>query len=346
MASHEESSFLEAVESRLDSIFGADSKPARKTDSGIPEEIGDGAADGLREDSLSPGTGKASSVLGPKEDRSAFLSEIDKRFEAIFGDETPPAREAQRASEPDDLKELTARAEAEESAKEERLSEGLTLFPSLSADFPLKNLQTIVLSLEDRMNESGLERLDDEVCRLDRLLESDPVLQGLLRILRFAGRYIRVKDDRFGGDAAALLFSVYRRMEQATGGEEMAQEAKRRLLQESIEQYQAWVENADLEKRIEPEAPRGMTDGERARDAERRNVPMDEMPVARIRVVEDKSPPSGSWDAERLAGAMKDLPPHEAYALALAEMKKTFQDEIAVLKEEIRLLKAKGNKSI
>jgi len=244
------------------------------------------------------------------------------------------------------LKELTARAEAEESAKEERLSEGLTLFPSLSADFPLKNLQTIVLSLEDRMNESGLERLDDEVCRLDRLLESDPVLQGLLRILRFAGRYIRVKDDRFGGDAAALLFSVYRRMEQATGGEEMAQEAKRRLLQESIEQYQAWVENADLEKRIEPEAPRGMTDGERARDAERRNVPMDEMPVARIRVVEDKSPPSGSWDAERLAGAMKDLPPHEAYALALAEMKKTFQDEIAVLKEEIRLLKAKGHKSI
>lgn len=341
MASHEESSFLEAVESRLDSIFGADSKPARKTDSGIPEEI----ADGLREDSISPETGKASCDPGPQEGRSAFLSEIDKRFEAIFGDETSPSRDARHAAEPDDGKELTARTGVEESEKEESLSEGLTLFPSSPADFPLKNLQTIIFSLKGRMNESGLERLDDEVCRLERHYEDDPVLQGLLRILRFAGRYLRVKDARFGGDAAAVLFSVYSRLERVTGQGEMAQETRRRFLQESIEQYQAWVENADLEKRIEPESPTGMMDGERVRDTERRNVPVDEMPVARIRVVEDKTPPSGSWDAEKPAGAMKDLPLHEANALALAEMKKTFQDEIAVLKEEIRLLKAKGHTS-
>jgi len=36
---------------------------------------------------------------------------------------------------------------------------------------------------------------------------------------------------------------------------------------------------------------------------------------------------------------MKDLPPEEAFAYALEEMKRTFQTEIDTLKEEIRLLK-------
>ena len=113
------------------------------------------------------------------------------------------------------------------------------------------------------------------------------------------------------------------------------------------------MENADLEKPAEPEAPAGIMDEGRAREIEttgdrlRKNALMEEMPFARIRVVEEQKPSgAGGIDAERLAAAMKDLPSNEAFAEALAELKKTFQDEIAVLKEEIRLLKAKGNKTL
>ncbi len=345
MPSHEESSFLEAVESRLDSIFGSDSKPVRQADPGSAQETTTG--EGLRDDSFSPQTENLSSDPAPTGDQSAFLSEIDKRFDAIFGEEASPVR-----AEPDDLKELTAGARRGEGAQEESLSEDLTLFSSSLPDFPLNHLQNIVFSLEARMSDSGLERMDEEVGRLGRIYEDDPIILGLLRILRFVGRYIRVKGARSGSDALHLLFSVYSRLELVAGGVEMAQETRRHFLKESIAQYQSWVEGADLEKRFESEVSEDMMNGERAGETEpsgdrlRKNALMEEMPVARIRVVEDRTPSARSREAERLAEAMKELPPHEAYALALAEMKKSFQDEIAVLKEEIRLLKARDHKSI
>jgi len=352
MTSHEESSFLEAVESRLDSIFGSDSKPARQTDSGgadIAEEI----AAGLRENSISRETGQTAAEPATGGDKSAYLSEIDRRFTAIFGDMDKPARASESEAEPDDLKGLGIRVGREENAKEESLSEDLTLFSSSPPDFPLKNLQSIVFSMETRMSDSVLERLDNEVLRLGRFYEDDSIIQGLLRILRFAERYIRVRGARSSRDAMDLLFCVYSRLELVTGGEDMAPETRRHFLKESIEQYRSWVENADLEKPAEPEAPAGMMDEGETREIEttgdrlRKNALMEEMPFARIRVVEEQKPSgAGGIDAERLAAAMKDLPSNEAFAEALAELKKTFQDEIAVLKEEIRLLKAKGNKSI
>ena len=352
MTSHEESSFLEAVESRLDSIFGSDSKPTRHTDSG-GADIADEIAAGLRENSIPRRTGQTAAEPATAGDKSAYLSEIDRRFTAIFGDMDKPARAAESEAEPDDLKGLGIRVGREENAKEESLSENLTLFSSSPPDFPLKNLQSIVFSMEARMSDSVLERLDDEVLRLDRFYEDDSIIQGLLRILRFAERYIRVRGARSSRDAMDLLFSVYSRLELVTGGEDMAPETRRHFLKESIEQYRSWVENADLEKPAEPEAPAGIMDEGRAREIEttgdrlRKNALMEEMPFARIRVVEEQKPSgAGGIDAERLAAAMKDLPSNEAFAEALAELKKTFQDEIAVLKEEIRLLKAKGNKSI
>lgn len=356
MTSHEESSFLEAVESRLDSIFGADSKPTRQTDpggAGIADEIAAGIREGLQKNPVHQETGQGPSGPAAVRDQSAYLSEIDKRFAAIFGDRDKQNRAAENGAEPDDLKGLAVRAGREENAKEESLAEDLTLYSSSPPDFPLKNLQSIVFSMEGRMSDSALERLDDEVHGLDRFYKYDPIIQGLLRILRFAGRYIRVRGARSNRDAMDLFFSVYSRLELVTGGEEMTQETRRHFLKESIEQYRSWVESADLEKRVDSEAPAGMMDEERAREMEttdgrlRKDALMEDMPLARIRVVEEQKPfLAGGKDAERLAAAMKDLPPNEAFAWALAELKKTFQGEIAVLKEDIRFLKAKGNKSI
>jgi hypothetical protein len=356
MTSHEESSFLEAVESRLDSIFGSDSKPARQTDStgaDIADEIAAGIRNGLQENPILQETGQSPSDPATVRDQSAYLSEIDKRFTAIFGDIDTQNRAAENGAEPDDLKGLVVRVGREEPPREENFSEDLTLFSSSPSDFPLKNLQSIVFSMEAQMSDSALERLDNEVLRLDRLYKDDPIIQGLLRILRFAERYIRIRDARSSRDAMDLLFSVYSRLELVTGGEEMTQETRRHFLKESIDQYRSWVQSADLEKRVDPDAPAGIMDEGRAREMEatddrlRKDAGMEDVPFARIRVVEEQKPSgAGGKDAERLAAAIKDLPPNEAFAWELAELKKTFQDEITVLKEEIRLLKAKGNKSL
>jgi len=65
-------------------------------------------------------------------------------------------------------------------------------------------------------------------------------------------------------------------------------------------------------------------------------VPPEPAPLAEMMV------PAQDEDVERVVAAMKDLPPPEAFAHALTELKKTFQAEIDALKEEIRLLKNAG----
>jgi len=134
MTNHDPSSFLQAVESRLDSIFGEDAKPPQPKDSGISPTAGEDTVSvtvdmrevhgeatsytaepearealSLAEDAVA-GT-KENILAGPVDeeadqasahaaqvrDRSAYLSEIDKRFAAIFGDEDkkpapPPIR--------------------------------------------------------------------------------------------------------------------------------------------------------------------------------------------------------------------------------------------------------------
>ena len=355
MAGRDESSFLEAVESRLDSIFGANSKPARPTDPAgddIADEIAAGVNDVLRANPVLPETGQGPSGPAAVQDQSAYLSEIDKRFTAIFGDTDKQNRLAEDGTEPDDLKGLIVRVGREAIPNEKNISEDLTLFSPSPPDFPLKNLQGIVFSMEARMSDAALERLDNEVHRLERLYKDDPIVLGLLRILRFAERYIRVTDNRSGRDALDLLFSVYGRLELITDGEEMTRETRRHFLKESIEQYRSWVERADLEKRVDPDVPAGIMEEDPARGMEaadgrqRRDALMEDASFARVRVVEEQKPSGADGkDAEGLA-ATEDAPPNEAIARELAELKKTFQDEIAVLKEEIRLLKEKSNTAI
>lgn len=174
----------------------------------------------------------------------------------------------------------------------------------------------------------------------------DRILQGLLRILRFVGRYVRVKGASSNQDTINLLMSVYDHLEAVMVTEGMTEAGKRIFLMESIKQYQSWVENADIDGAVETKAPEAPVEELKPLEMERseeiiheeqdRPAPAQPAPVDEILL------PARSEDEERIITAMKDLPPDEAFAYARDELKKTFQKEIDALKEEIRLLKSGG----
>jgi hypothetical protein len=381
MTNHDPSSFLQAVESRLDSIFGEDAKPPQPKNSGalptagedtvsvtvdMREVHGEAEASAAEPEAREALSSAEDAVAGTKEnvlaapvdeeadqasaqpaqvqDRSAYLSEIDKRFAAIFGDDDKKAGVAADTPKPDDLQGGMARVDRVEDKDADQFLEGISLSSSSILESPLKDLKSIMLSLEWEVSDSMLAQLDDEVNHLEPLYAGDPIIQGFLRIIRFVERTIRVRGAA-GQDAMNLLLSVYDHLENVLVPERMTEAEKHHFLMESIRQYQSWVEEVDLEDPVAAQTPVMSIDElkplemEAPEDKFLKDQKREETIFAPVPVVEETPPPAHDADLEKAIAAMKDLPPEEAFAYALEELKKTFQTEIDALKEEIRLLK-------
>ena len=307
MTIKEESSFLQGVESRLDSLFAEDTKPIREKHIDTPQTtVEEGAADVRRENIreipyLKETNGKAEVSSGERQmqDRSSFVSEIEKSFSAVFGDD-------------------------DKNKNSDKSLGDLSLPVSSGFHASLKNMKSIFLSIKWEINDQVLEQLENEVNTLDLLYTNDRIIQGFLRILRFVGRYVQVRGVSSNQDAINLLLSVYDHLEKVMISEGMTGAKKHIFLIESIKQYRSWVENTDLNDPIEIQASEA--------NVQDILISMQQSPI-------NEMLPSRDDDVDRAIAAMKDLPPHEAFAYALDEMKKTFQAELDALKEEIRILK-------
>ncbi len=113
------------------------------------------------------------------------------------------------------------------------------------------------MSIECEINEGILEQLEEEINKLYLFYTGDRIIQGFLRILRFLGRYIRVRGTRTNQDSANLLLSVYDQFESVMIQGGMNESRKQAVLVDSIRKYRAWAVSANLEAggEIVPEEP-------------------------------------------------------------------------------------------
>lgn len=449
----EESSFLQGIESRLDSLFGENTEPLKAKDPGpLPETVAkdvDEAAvsdvvlepqEEIREIPVVKEQSLPADMSSDKlstQDKSTFISEIEKRFSAIFGDEDKdagPVDVAQRRVEAPIEPLIEAAIETQvdtpiesvleskavpvmetkpETPAEQQLemSAGLAVIPALSQlknsqdldrdagevaapmssifNSPLKDMKSIILSIEWEISDQILGQFEDEVNKLYLLYTGDRIIQGFLRILRFLGRYIRVRGVSSNQDSITLLLSVYDHLENVMISEGMTEARKHIILIDNIKKYRAWVENTDLETHAEDEATKSEVEEILPLEPEKSEEPqVDEVKAAveDIPVIEDqlqhpavveeirveeplrlqldmeeethysvKEPdvlsqarPVETASASSIASdeapammieAIKEMPPHEAFAYAMEEIKKSFQTQLDALKEEIRILK-------
>ncbi len=479
MNKNEDSSFLQGVESRLDSLFGEATGAPHAKDPNPAETVAEDVAfepapDAQAQEDIEappvaedPDLGKldrtapaaedpvmaiaADSDKGQPQDKSTFIAEIEKRFSAIFGEEdkdivpeetVSPRQETQEVSRPPEPVEPVQDSQDDD----EFLTPAASIYNS-----PLKDIKSIVLSIEWEISEDILSQFDDEINRLYLLYTGNRITQGFLRILRFLGRYIRVRGARSNQDSINLLLSVYDQLETVMVSEGMTEARKHIILIENIKKYRKWVENTDIETEAElsaqkidldeaapfvsaavqsesieeprvatvmdiPEVTKAAVEeplealpSEKTEETRRLVIedveplvlesreekftepvveaveaideiaaqeepPAEAIPEAIEKAVEEapskidfaredrfydiqepvifsreapgasalpEEPMSSAEDdiQKTFAEAMKNMPPHEAYAAALAEMKRTFQGQLDLLKEEIRTLK-------
>lgn len=285
MKNNEESSFLQGVENRLDSLFAEstpkitekDSKPSQATVQNV-------APDTKKEDIPEIQNVKAPEIKpepSPEPvqaaDKSQFISEIEKRFSAIFGEEEKKdvfaAREVEKPSE---IKEKISGTGLEEKVllaepldnippppppelhsplddlsplpTSEYISPLDDLSSSSSSIYnsPLKDMKSVILSIEWEINDHILEQLEDEINKLYLSFTGNSIVQGFLRIIRFLGRYIRVRGQLSSQDSINLLLSVYDHFENIMVTDKMPEARKHTILLDDIKRYRTWVDSTDL----------------------------------------------------------------------------------------------------
>jgi hypothetical protein len=282
----DDSSFLQGVESRLDSLFADDfesrkekkdetprpelSSQEEPKDTVSPDEVSPRVPEKDESDfqELTPETKKdmdqdvqPASASGAQSEKSAFISEIEKRFSAIFGEdiEEPPP-DSSTSVKPQVIPVAVAAAPAKDevraaqkpAAPPSAALESDLLFeeapsPNAVLASPLKNIKSIVLSIEWEISDEILEQFEEELNKLYLLYTGDKVILGFLRILRFLGRYIRVRGANSNQESINLLLSVYDHLENVMVVPDMTEVKKHLSLLENVKKYRAWVETTDLE---------------------------------------------------------------------------------------------------
>lgn len=280
MNDYEDTSFLQGAEDRLDSLAGEE--PHRK------DEVSD---------------------------QSKVISEIEKSFNSIFGDNSKEVKaeapESNNSDEPQfiqpTVEEIIFKAEQAEIKTIKRTPPELV--PPDSVQYSqLKDIKSVIQSLEWEISKTTLDQLDAEINKLQSLNDGNSTILGFLQILRFLGRYIRVRGPDFNHAAIALLISVYDNLEDVILSEDMTIENKHAILLEDIRKYREWSGEIDLEAGQDKWPDRQGGPGTS----------------------------SFNYDVAGVTAAIRHMTPHDAIAYALEDFKTAISLEINALKLEIQ----------
>ncbi|MEN6464951.1 MAG: hypothetical protein ABFD62_07205 [Syntrophaceae bacterium] len=188
---------------------------------------------------------------------SSFIQELEDRLNVIFAEDEKPQQagtfEMQEAVETSALDSINV-APGDES-REDLFSD---LNETNSVMFShVKDLKGIVLSLEWEINDEILEKLDNEILRLENIYPEDLYGLAFARILRFLGRYIREKSAESEPRSINLLLSTYDNLEKVLLSRKMPEAEKYSLMLENITAYRQWVEGVDLTPAVKAEGEAG-----------------------------------------------------------------------------------------
>ena len=334
MDTNKHSSFVREITNRLNALFGEDIENVY-------------ASTGPAAQKHEGGNGEA---IAPE--LSGFLEEIKDK---------PVTVETERRIDFD----LAVKGTEEQSGENEllkdiTLDQGGEFLNQISSEMavsksilfsPIKGLKSIILYLEWEINESVLSKLDDECRLLEQKISEDHAVPGFLRIIRFLGRYLRVRAAEIDYRSIKLLISIYDDFERIMLSRDISADEKHSILLADIEMFKAWVETADLsparplmnktaKETKEKEQAGSVEQPDRSPAIVKKNTPPEEMARAAGPVCDpgQEMTKAGNVGADTTTWAV----PSEALEHIMEELKKTIRAEFRALKEE---LDARGGKS-
>jgi hypothetical protein len=196
-----------------------------------------------------------------------FAEEVEGRLEDLFGDE--------------ELSE-NAQKETEE-----------------IADSPLRELKTVVLSIEWEITDETMTRFVEQISFLQDFFKDDKIVLVFLQLLGSIGEYIRANLGKSHPEAFKILNSLFNQLEKVVNSTELSEDERKKILSLELGKYKR------LKGKLVPAKPQ-------AEEKKKVAVKKSDMPV----------------DDEN-----KDL------RAALEEFKQFVQTEFKALRKELKLLR-------
>lgn len=321
MTTDEKSQFVKEIESRLDALFGEDNREAKKPDPGIEKS-------NASQEILLNGDSSEREPSGRNVFDSRFSEPpLDKDdFEVAGGGSKKPSftdfiMAAEKKAESPDPKDSAMKEDRSMEDKVIVLTDEFSDIKSILHS-PLKDLKTSVLSLEWEITQPMLQNFDDQIRHLEEIFSEDKIALSYLRILRFLGRYIQIKGNKSHPCAITFLISTYNNLETITLSVKMAEDRKWDMLLADVDDYKKFVRKLNLleEDEVSPESQR--------LGAVIREIPEIEPPL----IVRDSPTVRNAPSPTEIA-----MQPHEAFALALEEIKKTISAEFSAIRAELKM---------
>ena len=265
-------------------------------------------------------------------DEESITAQVESRLDDLFGEEGVFGMdEAPISAKPADGVRDDGRGTAGGAApgglteSQASLSDAVGAVRKVDADAiensPIKDLKSTVLSLEWEITDPAMEKLEEEIRKLESLFGDDKVVLAFLQLLGSLGKYIRKNLARAHVDSITLLHSAYEGLEKVMLLEDMSESARKKMLIAHVTQYKKLKQEIQSEKK-------------RVRSAMRPPAAPPEAPPA----PDDRPFPPNAYSRE-IPSDFKDLS-HMAREIlySMRELQQTIQNEFSILRSEMRHL--------
>jgi hypothetical protein len=211
--------------------------------------------------------------LGSPNGENAISDEIEDRLDDLFGEEEPSSA---------------------------GLGGGVD-----SKDAPLRELKTIILSIDWEITDEVMTKLIEQIAVLKKTFKDDRIPLVFLQLLGSLGEYIKINRGKSHPDAFKILNSLFKELDKVVQLETLTESEKKQILSSEVNKYKTLKKQLDKDK------------------AERGKVPQ-------VQPSEERIPETVE---------LKDL------AVAIMEIKQLIQEEFKALKNELKSLNKGESKS-
>lgn len=182
---------------------------------------------------------------------------------------------------------------------EEGSSENVQKEAEEVTDSPLRELKTIVLSIEWEITDEAMSRFVDQISFLQDTFKDDKIVLVFLQLLGSIGEYIRANLSKSHPDAFKILNSLFGQLEKIVNSTELSEDERKKILSVELSKYKG------LKGKLVPVKPQ----------------------------VEEKKKVASKKIDMPVGNENKDL------RMALEEFKQFVQTEFKALRKELKLLR-------
>ncbi len=284
------------------------------------------------------------------ENQGDITQQVDSRLNELFGEDDIPSKP--KHTHPVEDAEESMEGNATNADLDHRLdnffekgkrpisdSENTGIDPKDLENSPITDLKSVILSLEWEITDQVMQKLGEEIGKLEKNFKKDKITVAFLQLLGSLGKYIRKKRAEAHPDSIRLLHSVYEQLELVMLSKKLSDAEKKKMLIAQVTKYKSLKEEILVSK----EAP-----GESRKSSEKKTKRYRETgeAVDAAHVYETKSE---DRSGNRLISDTGALPAGDLSAIgreilsAMEEIRKTIQSELSELRAELKRWRENGS---